>query len=110
MNKEKLDFYKNKLNKEKETIELEIKRNEETPNFGNDVDDFEEKTDEAEAINNQAGVVGDLKNRLDDINVALQKIELGGYGMCEKCDRPIEEEILDVDPESRLCKEHKLSV
>ena len=49
----------------------------------------------------------DLKDRLDEIDIALAKIQSGTYGVCEKCGKPIEYEILSIDPESRFCKECK---
>ena len=34
---------------------------------------------------------------------ALEKIANGGYGLCEKCVKKIEEARLQVAPEARLC-------
>ena len=48
-----------------------------------------------------------LRGHLADIDLALRKIQEGGYGVCEKCKKEIPLEILEVDPESRLCKECK---
>jgi len=39
----------------------------------------------------------------------LGKIQTGTYGICEKCGKPIEHEILAIDPESRFCKACKLT-
>jgi len=41
--------------------------------------------------------------RLNEIDIALGKIQNGTYGVCEKCGVPIEPEILSIDPESRFC-------
>jgi RNA polymerase-binding transcription factor DksA len=109
MIQEKLKEYQAKLQKEKAMISEEIKENEKPVDFGSDIDHFEEESDEAEETSNQIAVAQDLKSRLDDIEVALEKIREGKYGICEKCGREIEEEILDVDPESRLCKNCKLA-
>lgn len=108
MDQATLNIYKTKLERERALVIEEIKRNEKPVDFGSDVDHLEEKADESEEVGNQLAVVGDLKNRLDDIGVALEKIRTGGYGICEKCGEPIEKEILDIDPESRLCKKDKL--
>jgi RNA polymerase-binding transcription factor DksA len=40
---------------------------------------------------------------LRDIDLALVRMERGGYGICEDCKRPIQQERLDVLPMSRLC-------
>jgi RNA polymerase-binding transcription factor DksA len=108
MSTEKLEEYKNKLNKEKLMIEEEIRQNSKPPDFGHDVDSFDEETDEAEAFNNQLALVQDFKKRLVDVESALNKIASGTYGICEKCGKEIEESVLDIDPESRFCKACKL--
>ena len=100
MTKEKIENYKNKLQHERFLILREIKDFEKPVNFGDDVDHFDEKTDEVEEVSNRFGEENDLKKRLDEIDNALQKIEKGNYGVCESCKKQIEEEILDIDPES----------
>ncbi len=108
MDAKKLQEYKKKLEKERVLIFAEIKQNEKPVDFGSDSDRLDEETDEAEEIGNQLAVAQDLKNRLSDIDIALRKIQSGGYGVCESCGKEIEGEILDIDPESRLCKNCKL--
>jgi RNA polymerase-binding transcription factor DksA len=107
MTNEKLNEYKKKLEKERALLNVEVKQVEKPVDIGTDVTRFEEESDMSEEVGNQLAVAGDLKNRLDDIENALGKIEAGKYGKCEKCGEPIEEEILDIDPESRYCKKDK---
>lgn len=109
MDKEKIEKYKVKLQKEKSLITAEIKQNEQPVDFGSDIDHGDEESDQTEQVGNQLAVAEDLKNRLEDIDHALQKIQEGKYGICEKCGKEIESEILDIDPESRLCKDCKLA-
>jgi len=78
------------------------------PDFGSDVDHFEEEAEEAEAFSGNLGVSSALNERLLNIQRALDKIDAGTYGKCEECGGEIEKEVLDVDPESRLCRECKL--
>ena len=40
---------------------------------------------------------------LREIDAALQRIEDGTYGVCERCGKPIEEERLEAIPWARLC-------
>ena len=87
----------------------EIKQAEKPVDFGSDVDSFDEEADEAEEVSNQLAIANDLKGRLSEIDIALAKIASGKYGVCEKCGEAIEEEILDIDPESRFCKKCKLA-
>ena len=109
MNTEKIGEYKVKLEKERLLLLAEIKKDERPVDFGSDTDHFDEETDEAEEFGNQLAMAQGLKNRLDEIDLALSKIRSGGYGICEKCGKEIEVAILDVAPESRLCKDCKLA-
>jgi len=96
------------LERERSLVLAEIKQDEKPVDLGIDVVRFEEESDASEEVGNQFAIVGDLRTRLDDIENALQKMQTGKYGICEKCGEPIEEEILDVDPESRYCKKDKV--
>jgi RNA polymerase-binding transcription factor DksA len=44
---------------------------------------------------------------LRDINLALEKIKKGNYGICEKCGKEIEIDRLEAIPEARFCKNCK---
>lgn len=67
----------------------------------------EEEAEEDEQIESNSSVATDFTERLNDIGSALRKIANGKYGVCENCGREIELELLEVDPESRLCKSCK---
>ena len=41
--------------------------------------------------------------QLREIDAALQRIEEGSYGDCERCDEAINPRRLDADPTARLC-------
>jgi RNA polymerase-binding transcription factor DksA len=43
------------------------------------------------------------ESALDEIDAALQRIEEGSYGICERCVQPISSERLETLPMSRLC-------
>lgn len=68
---------------------------------------LEEEADEAEELVTNAGEKQILKERLEDVQNGLRKIADGSYGKCEKCGEMIEEEVLDVVPESRFCRAQK---
>jgi RNA polymerase-binding transcription factor DksA len=108
MTKEKIESYKSKLQRERLLIIHEIKDLEKPVDFGSDIDHGDEKTDEAEELSNRFGEENDLRKRLEEINASLEKIEKGNYGICESCGGNIEDGVLDIDPESRLCKECKM--
>jgi DnaK suppressor protein len=44
-----------------------------------------------------------LEHKLRDIDAALRSIEKGRYGICERCDQPIEVARLEVKPDATLC-------
>jgi RNA polymerase-binding transcription factor DksA len=108
MKEEQLKKYKTELEKERGLLLMEIKNDEQPIDFGSDIDHSDEKTDQTEEFSNHLAASQDLKNRLDEIDVALSKIRSEKYGICEKCGGMIEAEILDVAPESRFCKKCKL--
>ena len=108
MTKEKIENYKNKLEREKLLISRDINDLKKPVDFGDDIDHGEEEADEVEEMSNRLGEENDLQKRLNEIDVALGKIEKGNYGICEICGKEIEDEVLDASPESRLCKECKL--
>ena len=107
MNKTDLDLYKSKLEKERSMLLSEIKQNERPVDFGADTEDMDEGTDRSEEVGDRLAVAEDLKKRLEEVNDALEKIRQGTYGICERCRNAIEKNVLDVDPESRLCKNCK---
>jgi DnaK suppressor protein len=108
MNDDQLKEYKGKLEKERAMVNGEITREEKPVDFGSDIDHGDEGSDASEQMGNQMAVANDLKDRLSEIDIALGKIQNGTYGVCEKCGKPIEPEILSIDPESRFCKECKV--
>ena len=58
--------------------------------------------------NKVLAVIERLRENLHDIELALQKIEKGTYGVCERCGDPISPERLEAIPYARLdmkCKQ-----
>lgn len=98
--------YEAKLGKTQKELEAELNRGE-VPELGSDVDAFDTETDEAEEYSNELGVKDALKQRLQAVKKALDKIQAGTYGKCEKCGMDIPEKILEVNPESEFCQHCK---
>ena len=103
MTKEKISKYENKLKGDKERLTKEIAKYSEAEDFGNDVDNLEEEADESESYANRMSISSDLKAQLNEVDMALNKITMGIYGVCAKCGGEISEEVLDAAPESELC-------
>jgi RNA polymerase-binding transcription factor DksA len=67
------------------------------PNVAADaIEDFEERS----------GVESVLENRLHEVKDALNRIEKNNYGICDVCEKEIEEERLEANPAANTCKEH----
>jgi len=64
---------------------------------------LEKAADEVEAYSTLLPLEHNLETSLKDINLALEKIRNGKYGICEKCGKEIPEERLKVHPEARFC-------
>lgn len=108
-----IESLKNKLIKEKNLLEEELssfshkdpalKGNWETdfPSFGDNRAEQDENTSEVEEYINDLPVEYSLETRLQNINNALEKIENGAYGACEVCEKPIEQERLEIEPSAR---------
>lgn len=97
---------KEKLEKEKKAIEEEIKSLGKPRDFGSEPGDAEE-SDETEEFGNQLALQQVLKNKLENINSTLRKIEQDRYGICEQCGQKISWLVLKLVPTSRLCQKCK---
>lgn len=104
--KEKLTEFQNRLKEDQERISEKLKLLKDT-DFGDTPGEDNEEADETEELSNKLGAINVLEERLSAIEDALEKIEDGTYGTCENCNNEIEGEVLEVDPESRLCKSCK---
>jgi DnaK suppressor protein len=109
LNSEKIDFYKKRLLEDKRRLMAEVEESQNPQNFGNDVDSFDEETDEAEEVANKLAVAQSIKDRINEIDSSLNKIVLGKYGVCEKCSQEISDKVLEIAPESKLCEDCKKS-
>jgi len=96
-------YQKRLINLEKE-LEEKISSTPDIIDYG---DDDEGEADESVTADIQAGVKKSFKAHLKDIKSALNKIKTNKYGLCEICQKPIEDKILEIAPESRYCWQHK---
>lgn len=68
---------------------------------------LEDAADEVEEYENLLPVEFSLENRLKDTQTALEKIEKGIYGKCEKCQKEIPKERLMIYPGAKTCNKCK---
>jgi RNA polymerase-binding protein DksA len=52
---------------------------------------------------NQAALLAATRRALEQITGALRRIAEGTYGVCQRCDRDIPAERLEILPHARLC-------
>jgi len=64
---------------------------------------LEAAADEVEEYSTLLPQEHSMEIKLRNINLALEKIKNGRYGVCENCQKEIPQERLNVSPESRLC-------
>jgi RNA polymerase-binding transcription factor DksA len=101
-----IDEIKNNLLKTKEEIEILLNEIEEGTDVIKDNPEIEQ-SDLAEQLEEKQDFFAKkvmLKERLEKINSALERIEKGKYGICVKCGGKIEEQRLKIDPTIELCR------
>ncbi|GAI03470.1 unnamed protein product [marine sediment metagenome] len=117
MNKKSLLEFKQKLEKERTIIEEQLKRfakedkklkgdwDTRFPHWGGEAGGagLEKAADEVEEYSTLLPIEYNLELKLKNIDLALEKIKKGKYGMCEKCGKKIAERRLKVYPEARFC-------
>ena len=114
MNNNLLQKLMEKLEKNKEKLERELKGFAEKdkklkgdwdtryPKFNGGK--LEEEADEVEEYSNLLPIENTLELELKKVNQALEKMKKGKYGVCEKCHHPISEDRLKVYPRAVYCK------
>jgi RNA polymerase-binding transcription factor DksA len=105
--------FKEQLQKKKEQLEAQLSEfATKDPNLQGDWDtrypripggNLEEAADEVEEYSTKLHLEFNMENQLKDVADALERIEKGTYGTCEKCGNPIVPERLQISPEARTC-------
>lgn len=105
LEKNKEEFKKNLQSFAKEDKNLPGDWNARFPNREDEIGGaaLEIAADKVEEYNTLLPIEHSLETRLQDINLALEKIKKGKYGKCENCDGEINEKRLKIYPEARLC-------
>lgn len=69
--------------------------------------DPNEAADRIESQQENQAILDDLEVRYQNVTRALKKIEEGTFGICEICEKEIEEDRLEALPSARTCKAHR---
>lgn len=64
---------------------------------------LETEADELQEYECKLDIEHTLELKLRDIDLALQKIKEGKYGLCEKCRKKISQQRLEIAPQARFC-------
>lgn len=107
MNPNELEKYKQILEETEVELEKDLGSTPDIINF-EDRPSPEAEADEATAANEQMGIKDEIRSRLEEVRMALERIDDGAYGKCDDCGMDIEPEVLAAAPESRYCRECKL--
>lgn len=107
-----LTHYKELLDEQKEALRRQLLDMGADPDAdsleGMDFDfGFADSAQSTAERNKVLAVVERLRDGLRDVQIALDKIEKGAYGTCERCGRPIDPARLEALPAARLCLEDK---
>lgn len=62
--------------------------------------------DQVEDWNERRATLSVLETRYNNLLKALTKFDTGTFGLCEICNKKIEEDRLDANPAARTCKAH----
>lgn len=116
METEKLQYFQKKLQQERDRLEKEIHeiarpdRSDEVP--GDHDVKFEdigreegENAQEVETYERNLALERELEHELGAVKTALERFDLGVYGLCAVCDHPIPEDRLEAYPAASMCLE-----
>ena len=107
MFKEQLAKLKNRLLGDKQRLEKELEDLAPSKTAW-EAEGADEVADIVEEKINKMAVANVTRGRLKNIKTALTKFKSRNYGICENCKKEIDVKPLEVNPESKLCRECKL--
>ena len=109
MTSEQLQHFRHKLEEQRNTLgariaDARIRAEEPIERTGGEAGDVGDASVRDVDVDTQLELGESRTRQLEEIEDALLRIELGEYGICEVCGRPIELDRLEVMPAARLCK------
>ena len=105
----KIEEYRKDFEEERKHLLEEVAMLEKPEDFGSDIEsDSSEETNEAESLSDNLAAGQSLKDRINEIDAAMNRMRLGVYGKCLNCGKEISSEVLAVAPESAWCALQKM--
>ena len=90
------------LQAEREHTLLQLARVRET--LRSEIDpDTDDGASDLEEHENAIALIPGLERKLEAIDYALQRVQQGTYGICERCGEPIDPARLEIVPETTFC-------
>lgn len=77
------------------------------PNLNNPTADPNDVADSIERFEDNAAVEVELEARLMEVDAALNRMEIGSYGVCRVCKNQIEAPRLEANPAAATCMIHR---
>jgi RNA polymerase-binding protein DksA len=118
LSKEKIEYFREKLEEEKVKLESGLKNiGRKNPDIAGDWEvmpadlnintaDKNELADAFEELENRSAIEDSLEERLMFVNKALENIKKGKYGVCGECGKPIDLKRLEANPAANKCIKH----
>lgn len=106
LEKQKADIEKQLTSFAKKDTNLKGDYDTQFPDFGTP-QNSDELAQEVSLYESRLPVEFTLESKLQAIEAALNKIEKGKYGICEKCGKAIDPKRLETKPEAQYCIECK---
>lgn len=103
IDEKKLEQFKKKLEQERKRLIKELEELQTPEEFGGDAGDMDEEADEAEEFSTKIAESQTVRERINEIDYLINKINSETYGFCDKCKKEIPKEELLKDPELILC-------
>lgn len=75
-----------------------------------EIEDVDEVASELIERDKTLSLILTLERKLEDIDHAIKQAQQRGYGICERCGKPIDPERLEIFPETTLCIDCKREV
>lgn len=95
------------LETERGQLEVQVSELDDTGEAGAFTDEGFADSGQVAAEQGESRVLaGRLRDQLDDVERALERLDAGTYGRCEACDEPIGADRLETMPATRWCREH----
>lgn len=105
--KEQLATRRDELVKELNMDAVQVTENDYDAKFPDFGDKEDENAAEVATFEKNLSLEKTLEVSLFNVNKALKKIEEGNYGLCEKCDKPIDPKRLEAFPSATSCMDCK---